>query len=177
MGLSVAYGIVQQHDGNISVHSEVGVGTTFKIFLPISDDRIDETNLLKPKPVVGGKETILVAEDEPAVLELIVDTLEDMGYTVLTANDGVNACEIFDAHSNSLDLALLDVIMPKMGGRAVYDHIHQSKPSLPVLFSTGYTAKAIDSDFLAETGLRLLQKPYSPTTLLKAVRDALDSNS
>ena len=173
LGLSVAYGIVQQHQGQILVSSEEGVGTIFKVYLPASDGQNESPESEEIEFLAGGKETILVAEDEPEVLDLIVSMLEEMGYTVITARDGVEACAVFDDNVQTIDLALLDVIMPKMQGKAVYDHIREIDGSLPVVFSTGYTAREIDSQYLAENDLALLQKPYSPQALFRTIKEAL----
>ena len=175
LGLSVVFGIIKQHQGVISVFSEPGLGTTFDIYLPMSG------NLLKPekesetsKPIVNGNETILVAEDEEEVLDLVKRILKKHGYTVLSALDGKEACAIFSEQADSIDLVILDVIMPNMGGKDVYDHIRQIKPDVPVLFSTGYSGKALDSALLSEDNVILLNKPFSPGTFLGKVREELD---
>ncbi len=175
MGLSVVHGIVEQHRGHITVNSEPDIGTTFRVFLPASESQGADDP--QPKDVtfdIGGDETILIAEDDPEVLELVSSALRDIGYTVLPAVDGLEACKVFDEHAGSIDLALLDVVMPGMRGRAVYEHIRGVNSDIPILFATGYTGQAIDSKFLVENDIELLQKPYSITSLFRAIRNALD---
>jgi len=174
LGLSVVFGIIEQHKGHIEVYSKRGIGTTFKFFLPTSAQKEPLAEPADAARMVGGEETILFAEDDPDVLELVVGSMEEVGYTVLTAPDGIEACKVFDGHADTIDLVLLDVVMPKMRGKAVYEHIRKTKPALPVLFSTGYTAQGFDGGFLTENNLKLLQKPYTFATLFRAIRNALD---
>jgi PAS domain S-box-containing protein len=175
LGLATVYGIVSQHDGMLHVESEVGVGSTFKVYFPVVEAA---PNIPKEKPVPppqGGTETILLAEDDRAVRELALQVLERAGYTVLTAEDGEEAIRVFDAHKGAIDLALLDVVMPKLGGRAVFTHIQKTRPQTRVLFASGYTTELGHTDLVLEEGTQLILKPWQSDDLLRMVREVLDS--
>ncbi len=175
LGLSMAYGIVQQHRGLMEMESEPGRGALFRIYLPAIARPAEAAPAEEPRLAQGGAETILVAEDEPGVLHLIVQLLESQGYRILKAADGEAALQVFQHHAAEIDLALLDMVMPKLSGRAVYDELQARRPDLPVLFSTGYTADTMDEDFVRRHKFYMIRKPYSPKTLFQAVREALDS--
>ena len=175
LGLSMVYGIVKQHDGLIHCYSELGKGSCFKIYLPSVERDVDTA--VKPAATVvpaGGTETVLLAEDDEMVRDLAVLTLERSGYRVLVAKDGGEALRLFEEHQKEIELALLDVVMPKVGGREVYDTIRASSSNLPVLFSSGYSTNAIHTGFVVEEGLETIQKPYSPNALLRKIREVLD---
>lgn len=174
LGLATVYGIVRQHQGMILVYSEVGIGTTFKTYFPFSVREAPVIEIKSNPSIKGGSETILVAEDEEALRVLAVRILESAGYKVLLAADGQEALELFEKHATEIDLLLLDVVMPRMGGKAVYDTVHQRWPNVRYLFMTGYSSSAIHTDFVLEEGLNLLQKPYDLGTLLQKIREILD---
>ena len=174
LGLATVYGLVQQHQGMINVFSEVGKGTIFKIYLPIVEREAVEPDNRKLFPVKGGTETILVAEDDTMVLGLTQNILEGAGYTVLTAIDGEQALTIFKKNVDKIDLVLLDVVMPKMGGREVFDQIRKQYPNLKILFASGYSTSAIHTNFVLDEGLVFIQKPYPRKVLLSKVREILD---
>ena len=176
LGLSMIYGIVKQHKGLVHCYSEPGQGSCFKIYLP-SVERVAETNeeaTVTPPPV-GRAETILLAEDDEMVRDLAVLTLKMNGYRVLVAKDGEEALRLFEEREEDIQFALLDVVMPNVGGREVYDTIRAVKPDLPVLFSSGYSTNSIHVGFVVEEGLEIFQKPYSPSALLRKVREVLDA--
>lgn len=175
LGLAMVYGVVQQHEGLINVYSEVGLGTTFKIYLPISHVADAVSAVDEAAPVIGGKETILLAEDEPIVRELAVRILTGAGYSVLVAADGAAALQLFESHADSICLALLDAVMPKLTGHEVFDRLQILKPALPVVFSSGYNPDMGQIKSLTSQGLKMIQKPYDPDVLLRTVRDALDA--
>ncbi|MCX5758117.1 MAG: response regulator [Candidatus Hydrogenedentes bacterium] len=122
----------------------------------------------------GGTETILVAEDDETLRKLATRILESAGYTVLLAANGQEALDVFKKQTADVDLCLLDVVMPKMGGKAVYDALQQQNPRLRFLFSSGYSMNAIHKGFVLKKGIELIQKPYAPDTLLRRVRQVLD---
>lgn len=175
LGLATVYGIVKQHGGFIDVESRLGEGSTFSIYLPAVDAPAATT---EKDPVVetsGGNETILVAEDEDAVRSLIVRILEGAGYQVLVAHDGLSAAVLFEQNSDKISLALLDVVMPKMSGREAMIQIREIRPDVPILFSSGYSSDAVNTGFIHDEDLPLIQKPFDPDDLLIKVRSTLDA--
>jgi PAS domain S-box-containing protein len=175
LGLATVYGIVKQNQGMIHVYSEVGTGTTFKIYLPLTERPATEVGPKIARPVAGGQETILVAEDDPAIRALVTKILEKSGYQVLAAADGREAVALFSNQPEAVDLALLDVVMPEMGGREAQEAMHEIKPGLPVIFASGYSQNAIHTDFVLGKGRHLINKPYAREALLKMIRDLLDT--
>ena len=174
LGLSTVYGLVKQHQGMIHAHSEVDWGTTFKVYLPLVERPAAPVADRLEGPALGGTETILLAEDDEMVRTLSQTVLERAGYTVLTACDGEDALRVFDERVDDIDMALLDVMMPKLGGRAVFEHIQKARPNMRVLFASGYSMSAIHTDFVLDEGLELVQKPCPPDDLLRRVRQLLD---
>ena len=170
----MVYGIVKQHEGLIHCCSEVDKGTCFKIYLPSVERTAVENECADDTPASeGGAETILLAEDDEMVRKLIIRILEKHGYRVLVARDGEEALTLFRKHKKDIQFALLDVVMPKFGGREVYDMIRTHKPNLPVLFSSGYSTKAIHLGFIVENGSEIILKPYSPNSLLRKIQEVL----
>ncbi len=176
LGLSMVYGIIKQHQGLIHCLSEPNKGTYFNIYLPSIESVVAAAENGSQKSTLSrGSETILFAEDEEMVRDLAQRVLEKQGYRVLVAKEGAEAIRIFETHRDEIDFALLDVVMPKVGGREVYEAIQAVKPELPVLFSSGYSTSAIHSGFVVREGLETIQKPYSPNDLLQKIRDLLDA--
>lgn len=173
LGLATVYGIVRQHSGTVQVYSEVGKGSTFKVYLPAVEDAA-AINCQGPEPIRGGHEKILVAEDDSQIRSLAKRILESAGYHVSAAADGEEALRVYREEGGAFDLLLLDVVMPHKGGRAVFDSIRKDRPDTRCLFVSGYSDSTIHTDFILEAGLRLLQKPYQRDGLLRAVRAALD---
>ncbi len=174
LGLAIVYGIIKQHDGNINVYSEPGKGTTFKVYFPLIDAALMERQTETAAPPRGGTETILLAEDEEGVRELMRNALAGFGYRVITAADGQDALDHFAANAKMFDLAILDVIMPRKSGREVYDAMKTARPDLDVLFISGYTADIISRKGIFDEGIELLSKPLSPYALLRKIREMLD---
>ncbi|HEY5512961.1 MAG TPA: response regulator, partial [Geomonas sp.] len=175
LGLSIVYGIVKQHGGYITIASECGVGTTFSIYLPLTAAQGETTEKAPPAAPRGGRETILVVEDDPTVRHLLDSVLKTFGYGVILAENGDEAMELFEANWQNIDLAILDVIMPGMNGRQVCEALRQRFPQLKVLFLTGYTADLIQDKGILVDGIDLLLKPAQPAQLAKKVREMLDA--
>jgi PAS domain S-box-containing protein len=177
LGLSTAYGIVKQHNGYINCYSEPGKGTTFKIYLPIVTDveRVkQQTAAGKPHRLVGGTETILLAEDDETIRTLTAKMLSQFGYTVIESVDGEDAIAKFKEHQGGIQLLLLDVIMPKKNGREVLTEIQKLQPGIKAVFTSGYTADIIQKSDFIEKGLDFLMKPVSMPDLLHKLREVLD---
>jgi signal transduction histidine kinase len=181
LGLATVYGIVRQHSGWIEVDSEVGAGTTFKIYLPASDCQEPEATDQAPTPagqVQGGHETILVVEDEPVLRDLAQLILQDCGYRVLEASSGVEALTVWQRYKGDIDLLLTDMIMPDgLSGKDLAESLLANKPALKVIFTSGYNVDDIGGDLSELENTRFLQKPYSRSTLAQAVRECLDDQS
>jgi CheY-like chemotaxis protein len=177
LGLASVYGIVKQSGGDIRVHSEPGLGTTFRIYLPRVDAAAAALPLPAPAPAPTGGETILVVEDEQRVRQYAQRVLEAAGYRVLMADGGVQALALAAAPAQVLDLLLTDVVMPGMNGREVAEALLARRPDLRVLFMSGYADNAVVERGLVDVGVALLAKPFSGSELLRRVRDVLDASS
>jgi len=175
LGLATVYGIVKHHNGLIHVYSEQGKGTTFKVYIPIVERPAETVGTKIETRAVGGSETILVAEDEEMVRGLVVRVLRGAGYSVLAANNGEEALRIFEEHDGDIHLALLDVMMPKLGGREVMERIQVKSPHIRFLFSSGYSENAVHTNFVVKEGFHLISKPYRTPELLRAIRQVLDA--
>ena len=177
LGLAMVYGIVRQHGGFVHVYSELGVGTTFRVYFPISPKAVKTPERAQDlRPVRGGKETILIAEDHEGLGDLARETLSNLGYHVILATDGEQAIREFQDLHNHIDIVLLDVILPKLSGPEVYAQISRSRPDVPVIFATGYSADIAALERARQQGSPMLQKPYSPRDLARKIRDTLDKH-
>jgi PAS domain S-box-containing protein len=174
LGLSMVYGIIQQHDGYIDVQSELGKGAIFEIYLPIMPTSVEEIMPGVDHIMKGGTETVLVAEDDIQVRELTKEVLEGSGYKVLEATNGENALSVFNNSQDSINLLLLDVIMPKKNGKEVYDAIRQKNQDIKAIFISGYDADIIQKKGFMNRGVNFISKPVSPDELLYKVREVLD---
>jgi len=174
LGLSTVYGIITQHEGMITAYSEVGKGTTFKVYLPVCERPAQEVGTLIKGRAAGGSETILLVEDDAMVRDLTRKFLEIAGYNVIATENGAAALEVFKRDPNAIHLAVLDVVMPVMGGREAFDRMREMRPDMPALFASGYSENAVHTNFVLDEGLQLIQKPYLRDDLLRAVRAMLD---
>jgi CheY-like chemotaxis protein len=179
LGLATVYGIVKQHSGWIEVNSRVGKGTAFKIFFPATLKQAEvpvATAGHTDGELRGGYETVLVVEDEPVLRDLAQLILQDCGYKVIEASSGVEALTIWQQHQGNIDLLLTYMIMPDgLSGKDLAESLLAHKPQLKVIFSSGYNVDDIGIEATLKAGSRFLQKPYSRTTLARAVRESLDS--
>jgi signal transduction histidine kinase/FixJ family two-component response regulator len=182
LGLSMVYGIVKQHDGHINVYSEPEQGTVFKIFLPVVESEVEVEIDQVQTQIGGGNETILLAEDDEGLLNLASDVLDHLGYSVLQAKDGEEAVQIYEENRDQVDLLLLDVMMPRMGGPEAYDRIRQVNGDIPLIFITGYSSDLVKSRFVKQNislealGAAVIQKPYNIEGLGRTIREVLDAS-
>jgi PAS domain S-box-containing protein len=177
LGLSMAYGIIKQHNGAIDVSSEAGKGSIFKIFLPVISAPDREPLPADVPTIMGGNETILVAEDDETVRTLTCSVLEQSGYRVIEAVDGEDAVNKYMKNRESVKLLLLDIIMPKKNGREVFSKIRIFQPDIKAIFVSGYTADIMYQKGLAEPGCNFIMKPVPLNDLLRMIRQILDSGS
>jgi two-component system, cell cycle sensor histidine kinase and response regulator CckA len=179
LGLATVYGVVKQYQGWVEVQSEVGAGSIFKVFLPASDQAAPAavTPPAQPENIQGGRETVLLAEDEGALLELMQYVLGQYNYTILTASSASEALQVWDAHQGRVDLLLTDVIMPGgMSGRELAAELKKRKPDLKVILTSGFNAAMVGKEpGMGDT--TFLSKPYLPDTAAKLIRDTLDANA
>jgi two-component system, cell cycle sensor histidine kinase and response regulator CckA len=174
LGLAMAYGVVKQNNGFINVYSEVGKGTTFRIYLPEVTSTVEQRADEKIQSPLGGTETILLVEDDQALRKLAVTLLDKYGYSVIDAIDGDDALARFKEHKESIDLLITDVVIPKRSGIEVFEEIRKFNPEMKVLFLSGYAKDITQNKGILDTNVNFLQKPISPNTLLKKIRDILD---
>ncbi len=179
LGLSIVYGIIKKHNGYITCQSAEGIGTIFQIYLPLLTEATTTTVKEQGdfKLVERGTDVILIAEDNETGRELAKELLQEFGYTVLEAEDGQQALDLFKANSASINLVLMDVVMPKLNGGEVYKAIRSISPDMKVLFFSGYSEESAISQGRLEKGMNYLAKPYSPKELLMRVREVLDDGN
>jgi CheY-like chemotaxis protein len=175
LGLSVVHGIVSQYGGFITVTSDPGRGTEFRIYLPAVAGEPKRAQEREPVPVRGGSETILVAEDEPALQSKIRKVLTDAGYEVLIAADGDEALRLGQTHRGPIHLLLTDIVMPKLSGRQLSERLAALRPESKVLYMYGYPDVAVGS--VHRRLHHVLQKPFTKEKLLRQVRGILDGGA
>jgi two-component system cell cycle sensor histidine kinase/response regulator CckA len=177
LGLATVYGIVQQSGGSVMVYSEVGFGTTFKVYLPCVDRDVDKPIWPnEPSVVWAGTETILLVEDENAVRKFVLEVLESSGYTVLEAPNGPAALEICRSYQFPIHLLISDIIMPKMGGAELKKRVVELLPEVSILFISGYTSDSIAARGIDDPDIAFLEKPFTPDGLIRKVREVLGAS-
>lgn len=175
LGLATVYGIVKQSDGHILVYSEPGHGTTFKIYLPNAEHKLGTRAKAEPETVSPKREgtTILLVEDDEIMRGLTRQLLQEHGYTVFEANDGKSALEWVQSYGGPIDLVLTDVVMRRMSGPELVDHLNASRPALKVVYMSGYTGELMAEREVLQRGITLLEKPFTRTALLNTIHTAL----
>jgi CheY-like chemotaxis protein len=175
LGLSTVFGIVRQHKGWLDVESKPGQGSTFRIYFPVSDHPAERTELYTDATLRNGRETILVAEDEDALREMVVQVLRIQGYTVLAAASGSQALELWERRSAPVDLLLTDLVMPGgIMGSELAARLAGACPGLKVIYTSGYSPGMAGKDASLLEGRNFLPKPYSIGKLAQFVRECLD---
>ncbi|MBW2014128.1 MAG: response regulator, partial [Deltaproteobacteria bacterium] len=176
LGLSTVYGIVKQNKGHISVYSEPGEGTTFKVYLPAVMQDIEGAKEEDKASVdqLGGTETVLLVEDDDMLCRMAQKILETHGYTVLSAHNSDEALKIANYHHDSIHLLLTDLVIPGMNGKELAGRIESILPGIKVLYMSGYTDNAIAHHGVLDRDINFIQKPFSPNDLVQKVREVLD---
>ncbi|GEM_PF-640685 len=178
LGLATVYGIVQQWGGFLGVDSTLGMGTTFSIYFPVVQKTAKVAS--KPKPISSkgfkGSETILVAEDEEQVRKIVTRTMENLGYHVLQAGNGVEAIQQALNYQDTIHLLLTDVVMPQMNGKALAEELHKARPEMSILFMSGYTREVLSAEGTIDLSIHLIQKPFSNDKLAERIREVLDGS-
>ncbi len=174
LGLSIIYGIVKEHKGYIHALSESGEGTTFRIYLPEIEKVVASHQATFLPSRTGREETVLIAEDDASVRDSIRDILQNYGYNVIAAENGMDAVNKFSEHEKKIDLALIDVIMPVMNGKEMYEAIRQIQPDIKVIFISGYTAEVLSRKQIPDEDIVIISKPIMPDRLLSKIREVID---
>jgi len=174
LGLATVYGIVSQTGGGISVESEPGKGSIFRIYLPVESAPVDYTRVpLAPIEKSDNFETVLVVEDEEIVRELVCEVLEHQGYNVICARDGIEALRVADEFDGEIHLLVTDVIMPQMNGHELAAKLCALRPDMKVLYVSGYSDTDIDDHGTLDPRHELLQKPFTPQTLARKIHEVI----
>ena len=173
LGLASAYGIIKGHNGIISVESEQGCGATFTIYLPASDKELVKEEEVTDD-LIRGEGTILLVDDEDVIIDVGKESLEVLGYDVVTARSGQEAVEIFKTKNGKIDLVILDMIMPGMNGMETFDILKSMNPNIKVILSSGYSAETHSAKIMEQGCSGFIQKPYGLTDLSRKVKDVLD---
>ncbi|RPH83776.1 MAG: response regulator [Desulfobacteraceae bacterium] len=176
LGLSMVYGIIQNHGGMVEVQSHIGIGSTFTVFLPALASASGAGEEITPIPDIHqGQETILLVDDEAIIRDLGVDILEDRGYRVFPAAEGKEAVRIYREQAQEIDLVILDVMMPGIGGKETYRQLRAINPQIKVLLSSGYSTNGEVGEILKQGVSGFVQKPYREEELAAKVREVLDA--
>jgi polar amino acid transport system substrate-binding protein len=173
LGLAIVYGVIKQHNGYINVYSEPDNGTTFKIYIPkVSDEDIDKVEEAATVYPQMGSETVLVAEDDASLRELVSLVLTNFGYEVILAVDGMDAVGKFKTNSEKIAMIIMDMVMPGKSGEEAFEEIRKLRPGIKVLFMSGYSPDLLG---IFDKGVEALIKPINPLDLVRKVRAVLDS--
>ena len=177
LGLSTVHGIVKQSDGHIEVYSDIGGGTTFKVYLPRAEGAAEGRPAAAPEPDhLAGSETLLLVEDEELIRRVVAQSLELQGYRVIAVEDGSRALAICEQADQPIDLLITDVVMPLMSGPQLVERVSTLRPDLPILYMSGYTDRALIHQGQRKAGTAFLQKPFMPEVLARKVREVLDGD-
>jgi CheY-like chemotaxis protein len=173
LGLASVYGIIKNHGGIIEVNSQKGEGTTFTIYMPASDKEIVEEKEVSGE-TLKGTETVLLVDDEDRIVDIGKKILKLMGYKVLVAKNGKEAIELYKKNHDKIDIVILDMIMPEMGGGEAYDRLKEINPHVRVLLSSGYSINGEATEILERGCNGFAQKPFSMKELSRRIREILD---
>ncbi len=174
LGLAIVYGSIKSHRGFVNLYSEPGIGTTFRVYLPLTGVRRADASSSASLLPEGKGETVLIADDEAGVRMITASVLEQFGYRVLVAADGAEALRLLRERGEQVHLVLLDIIMPRMNGNAAYDEIRRLHPGVRVIFTSGYTEDFVRRNKLLDEGVPIISKPVSPRDLLHKIREVLE---
>ena len=173
LGLASTYGIIKGHEGTINVYSEKGYGTTFNIYLPASDKEVTEEE--EPSiDILEGTETVLLVDDEDMILDVGKEMATTLGYKVMLARSGKEAIELYTKNEDKIDMVVLDMIMPDMGGGEVYDRLKEINPNIKALLSSGYSLDGRADEILKRGCDGFIQKPFNMEQLSSKLRQILD---
>jgi CheY-like chemotaxis protein len=173
LGLASVYGIIKNHGGIINVYSEKGEGSTFTIYLAASEKEVIKEEEL-PEEVLKGEETVLLVDDEDVIIDVGEEILRELGYKVLIARGGKEAVEIYSRNKDKIDIVILDVIMPEMGGGETYDRMKKMNPDIKVLLLSGYSIDGQAEEILQRGCNGFIQKPFNVSKLSQTMREILD---
>ena len=174
LGLAMVYGTIKQHNGFITVHSELGTGTTFKIYLPLASTHKLHTEITDAVTIARGNETILLIEDDAAVRRVTKALLEHLGYGIIEASNGEQGIELYLKNRDKVQLVITDIIMPKLSGKDVHDELRKFKPDVKILFMSGYTADIIQQKGFENERANFISKPLKVEELSRKLREVLD---
>ncbi|MCJ7771788.1 MAG: response regulator, partial [Desulfobacterales bacterium] len=175
LGLASTYGIIQNHNGAITVYSEEGKGTTFNIYLPVSEKVFTDKDVHHDDEVLKGTETVLFVDDEKRVIESVQEMLKELGYKVIVAQSGEEAIFVMKTNHHTIDLAIIDMIMPGMDGYELYNEIKAIKKDFKVLLSSGYSKNSYTENILEQGCDGFIQKPFNFQQLSQMIRTILDN--
>jgi CheY-like chemotaxis protein len=176
LGLSVVYGVIKNHHGFVDVESHPGQGTTFYLYFPVQAHvvRREDQKPVSTRSVPGGKETILIVEDEEMLLDLLRTLLEEKGYRVLSARDGQEGVTIYAEHHQTIACVLTDMGLPHLGGWEMFLQMRQINPSVKAILASGYCDPALRTEMMSEGAKDFIPKPYLPEVVLRRVREVID---